>query len=147
MRQVLLTQGKVALVDDEDFETVSQYRWFAQFDRYNWYAVRQAPRKNGKQKPIRMHNFLLQPKEGFEVDHINHDGLDNRRENLLVCSHAENLRNWSKARGVSKYIGVSWCNTHKKWKARINVDGKRISLGYFSSEKEAISAIEKFKEG
>lgn len=149
MKEVPLTQGKVALVDDEDYELVSQYKWCAQFDGYNWYAVRQDSRKknNGKQKPIRMHSFLLQPPKGLEIDHINHDGLDNRRSNLHVCSHGENLRNWSKVRGISKHTGVSWCNTHKKWKARTNIDGKRTSLGYHSSEEEAIYAINKYKEG
>ncbi len=147
MKELLLTQGKVVLVDDEDYELVSQYKWFAQFDGYNWYAVRQAPRKNGKQIPIRMHNAIMKPLIGYEIDHINHNGLDNRRENLKLCSHAENCRNWAVSRGISTYIGVSWCNTNKKWKARINVDGKRVSLGYHSSEEEAINTINMYKEG
>lgn len=97
MKAVTLTQGKVALVSDEDYERVSQFKWCASNESRGckWYAVR-FEYKNGVKIKIRMHRFILglspKPDDGMVVDHINHESLDNRRENLEVITQAENMR-------------------------------------------------------
>lgn len=150
MNIIALTQNQIALVDDEDFELVNQYSWFAQWDGFNFYAVTNTSRRldpDGKQHPLRMHNLILEPNPSQEVDHKNGNGLDNRRSNLRVCTHAENSRNIHNIRGKSKYDGVSWHSASSKWRARINVSGKRVSLGYFLAEEDAAAAIRKYKGG
>lgn len=97
MRKIRLTKGKYALVSDEDFERVNQYKWYASLESRGtkWYAVRRVT-INGKKVKIRMHRFVLGLPPGKEdpriVDHLNHNSLDNRRENLEVLeSQAENM--------------------------------------------------------
>lgn len=106
MRRIELTQGKVAIVDNEDFEKVNQYSWCASLESRGtkWYAVRWC-RMNGKSRKVRMHRFILGLPTGFEdervVDHLNHDSLDNRKCNLEVIDQAENMRRsigWKKKR-------------------------------------------------
>lgn len=95
--EVPLTQGLVAKVSPEDLERVSQFKWYASFESRGtkFYAIRRI-RVNGKQVKIRMHRFIMGLGTGFEdervVDHINHDSLDNRRENLEIISQDENMR-------------------------------------------------------
>lgn len=96
MRKIRLTKGKYALVSDEDYERVSQFKWYASLESRGtkWYAVRRELR-NGKRVKIRMHRFILELPPGKEdsrvVDHLNHDSLDNRRENLEVIDQPENM--------------------------------------------------------
>jgi len=131
MKEIPVGQDRVALVDDEDYALVSQYRWrtTSRQHRRTVYAI------NGKTRLL-MHKLIT----GFkQTDHINGNGLDNRRVNLRESTSAQNRMNMSKQRGeyTSEYKGVSWDYRRKKWRAYIQVDRKHIYLGRFDSEVDA----------
>jgi hypothetical protein len=139
MVEISLTQDKVALVNDEDFELVSQYNWHIARNRY---AVTKTSRKNAPRKDILMHRLIMRAEKGQQVDHINGNGLDNRRENLRFCTHAENQHNISYGYGKSRYKGVHWHKNREKWCSAICYNSKKIYLGSFSSEIEAARAYD-----
>jgi hypothetical protein len=125
--------GKFAIVDADDFEKLIQYRWWARKHRGTFYAM---ARMNCRD--VIMHRFILGDLcDGKIVDHINHDGLDNRKANIRPCTQKENSRN---LRPRKKYIGVSFDRFRKKWASCIGVDGKTIHLGRFDDEKAAAIA-------
>lgn len=131
MKTIPLTQGKVALVDDEDYERINAHKWY--FNQ--GYAVR------NKQRPIRgvilMHREILGLESG-QADHRNMDTLDNRRCNLRPATNAQNQANQpADKRNTSGYKGVSWITAKKKWRAHITVNGKYLFLGYFDNAEEA----------
>lgn len=133
MKEIPLTRGKVALVDDEDFESLSRFKWQASQESGIWYARR-------GHKTIRMHTQIM---GGLNVDHRNRNGLDNRRENLRFATRSQNgfntklfKSNKSGAKGVSWY---KWLAV-PKWRADIKVNGRKIHLGYFHDKDEAIAA-------
>ncbi len=164
MKKIKLTQNKFALVDDEDFEFLNQHRWCAHRKGNTYYVVRnitiqsQNKQKNikYKSKTTRMHREILgktleRPLETNEdVDHINGNGLDNRKENLRICDKpCQNRYNQRKQKShcgkptSSHYKGVSWKKANKKWHARIHFNSKEIYLGYFYNEEEAAKAYDK----
>jgi hypothetical protein len=131
VKEIPLTQGKVALVDDEDFERVNRFKWCATKSKYSHYARRTL-------KSISMHRMIISAPSGFDVDHINGNGLDNRRENLRICTRSQNQWNMNNVRkGSSNYKGVSWNKCALKWAAIIQKNYKTYFLGYFESEIEA----------
>jgi hypothetical protein len=136
MKEIPLTQGKVALVDDEDYSELSKYKWYAHKNCNTWYAERRSSKINGKQGLIKMHVAVAGTPKGMETDHVNGNGLDNRRENLHAVTHRENLQNLHNPR-TSKYPGVSWKKQHRKWRAQIQVNGKNHHLGYYDKEEAA----------
>ena len=86
---------------------------------------------------------MVTPK-GMATDHINGDGLDNRKQNLRICTHAENLRNRRLGKNnTSGYKGVSWHKLHKLWYAHISHNKKLMSLGYFKDKEEAAKAYDR----
>lgn len=127
MKRIKLTQGKYALVDDEDFEYLNQFKWC--FD--NGYAIRGT--NPGK---IWMHRVINKTLNDLETDHINNNRLDNRKLNLRSATHKENCRN-QKLHVKKDFKGVVWFNLRSKWKARIIVNGKEIYLGLFDNKKVA----------
>ena len=133
-KEIPLTRGKVALVDDEDFEELNKYKWLAQHSKNTWYARRYTKRINGKQGSMLMHRKLM----GFpigQIDHANQDGLDNRKINLRICSKSQNLVNSRRYKSnTSGFIGVSWNKQHKKWEANIRKDNILIHLGLFTEK-------------
>lgn len=136
MKKIKLTQGKYALIDDEDWLVVSSKKWHANFNRKRFYAATTL-----KGKTIYMHQCILWCPNGMTVDHINGNGLDNRRSNLRIATNAQNARN----QGLSKnnksgYKGVILKKETGRWRARIRVDFKIIHLGYFSTSEEAAEA-------
>jgi hypothetical protein len=131
--EIKLTQGKVAIVDDEDFDELNKYHWYAYQDQNNWYARRQVGGR-GKQKTILLHREILNASRGSGIDHINGNGLDNRKENLRICTNPINNQNRHRIYGVSQYQGVCKRSDGKKWIARITVNKKLIYLGSFLSE-------------
>lgn len=142
-RKIPLTQGKFALVDDADYHWLNQWKWCAHRDRRTYYAVRNTARgANVKRTTIRMHRLLLGAQPGQECDHINGDGLDNRRANLRFCTTAENQCNQRHLRRgkSSRFLGVCWHKLNKRWVARIEFNGQRHRLGYFHSEIAAARA-------
>lgn len=137
---ISLTQGKVTLVDDADYEWLNQWRWFYKESRGLGYAVRT---DNRARKTVRMHRVITQAPDGFDVDHRDGNTLNNQRSNLRVCEHQNNTRNQAKKRhGSSQYKGVHWCKRDKAWIARVAVNGKRVSLGYFKDEHAAPHAYD-----
>ena len=143
-RLIKLTQGKIAKVSVEDFEELNKYKWYAVNAGHTFYAVRLGYNENNKRTTIKMHRQIMRPDKDKVVDHINHEGLDNRRENLQNVTPMENSWNRRKEKtgGSSKYVGVRWCEYHKKWRASIRHNGKKEHLGYFDSEIEAAKAYD-----
>ncbi len=141
MRKIILTQNKVALVDDIDYEKLCKYKWYVLHvhNRY-WKAVRAIRESNGKRSIILMSRYIMEASKGEVVDHINGDTLDNRRANLRICTQSANTQNIHTNRGVSSYQGVCWHNQMKKWRARIGINGRRYHLGLFNAEEEAATA-------
>lgn len=149
MKRINLTQNKVAIVDDQDYDWLSRRKWYAHKGTHGYYAVRNSKKCEGKKHLIRMHRAImgLQYGDKQEIDHINHNGLDNRRCNLRVCTHRQNGYNQTSKTGSSKYKGVSWYKPYKKWESYIDTNGKRQKLGYFDNEIDAAKAYnDKAKE-
>jgi len=137
-RRIPLTRGLFAVVDAEDYPSLSQYIWFAEGTDKNCYAVR---KENGKS--IKMHRQIMNAPDHLVVDHIDHNGLNNRKENLRVCTFAENCRNLrSSAVKTSKYKGVHWHKRLRKWAAQITFENKKHHLGYFTDELAAAKAYD-----
>ena len=138
-----LTQGKFALVDDEDFDWLNQYKWHTSKDSHTFYAVRQCRSQKGKRTTIRMHREILRPPVGREIDHKDGNGLNNLRCNLRVATKAQNQQNRRTQKGTSRFKGVSWHRAAAKWQARIMREGKWFYLGVFLSEIEAAQTYDK----
>ncbi len=135
-----LSYGKHAIVDAADYEQLSKYRWCALEKGRSWYA--KTLNRNGT--ILSMHRLILNAPKGLFVDHINHNGLDNRKKNLRLCTHLENLRNARPRKGgSSKYKGVCWEKAKKRFRAKIQHNRKGIHLGYFKNEIEAAKAYDR----
>ncbi|MFA5301040.1 MAG: HNH endonuclease [Lutibacter sp.] len=136
MKTIPLTQGKFALVDDADFEWLSQWKWCAARDhKYDrWYACRHI-----KHKVIGMHRFVMNAPRGFHVDHKNHNGLDNRRCNLRICTNRENQQN--QLRGLEFGCGT-YLKNNKYWIAQITFKQKKMHISSFKSKSEAALAYQ-----
>jgi len=135
-----LTWGKYAIVDAEDYHWLSSYKWCAVEHSRCWYA--KTLRRDGM--PLSMHRLITGAPKGLFVDHRDHNGLNNRKSNLRVCTRKENQQNSRPRRGgTSRYKGVHWCNTYKKFRAKIYHDGKQIHIGYFDDEIAAAKAYDK----
>lgn len=133
---IQLTQGKVAIVDDEDFENLNKFRWYF----CKRYAVRDV-RVDGKKETIYMHRLVTNAPDHLEVDHINSDGIDNRKENLRLCTHAENSRNRGIAKNnTSKYKGVWFSKRYNRFFAETRLNGKKVYVGSFKTAEEASEA-------
>lgn len=145
MKEIPLTQGKVALVDDRDYDALmSLGPWCAYKSRHTWYAVRAFRDRNGKLCQWGMHAVLLGTRgTKIVVDHCNGNGLDNRRANLRRATREQNARNTTKPiRGASRFHGVSLTRQRKNWRAQIRIDGKRVHLGEFKTEELAARAYD-----
>jgi hypothetical protein len=141
MKEIQLNHGKVTHVDDEDYDYLNQFKWYARKHRHDYYAAR--GQWNGIQtKVVLMHRIIMNTEVGMEVDHINHFTLDNQKSNLRNCTRQENLRN-KLPKGISKYNGVSPIKRYYYvYKAAIQVDHKQVFLGAFKTEIEAARAYD-----
>jgi hypothetical protein len=138
-RAIKLTCGRYAIVSLEDYENLSLKKWSLKIAGRNFYAFRIE-----KGKAVYMHNQIMSPPKGFIVDHKNHNGLDNSRQNLRLATlsqNSANRRKYSFAR--SKYKGVHQRKSSGKWVARIGRNGVREYLGDFDTEVEAAKAYDK----
>lgn len=135
MKSIELTNGGVAIVDDEDYEYLSQWKW----QQSNGYAVRCEYLKGRKNKIHRMHRIVNNTPVGLFTDHINRDKLDNRRSNLRNCTYSQNAANVNKRNNGSRsdLPGVQWRADRKKWRSYICVNGRDIYLGTFNDELDA----------
>lgn len=140
-RKISLTQGYVALVDAADYDDLSQHLWFVHFKGSVPYAAR-ADYSSGKKRYELMHRRLL-PDAPY-VDHIDGDGLDNRRSNLRAATHSQNLRNRVRlgTNNKSGFRGVSWHVGNKVWQAQIYIEGKKKHLGSFANREDAARAFD-----
>ena len=144
MKEIKLTQGKVALVDDEDFEFLSQWKWCASKPTYSkaYYALRGEWIRKGKTKPILMQRVIMNTPEGLTVDHIDHNGLNNQKSNLRNCTQSQNRKNRTpNYDSTSKYLGVYI--THGRIRSEICLPDKKIHIGCFKTEEEAAIAYDK----
>lgn len=135
MRTIELTKGYVALIDDEDFHLVSEYKWAVSVRKHTCYAVGYKSGKN-----VTMHRLVSRVNSISEiVDHKNRNGLDNRKCNLRVGTKSQNAANRSNKKGSSsKYLGVK--KVRNSWAAGLTHNGKSIYLGCFNNETEAAKA-------
>lgn len=145
MKLIELTKGHAAIVDDDDYEGLSIFRWCVANKNGKLYAVRGRRKSDGPGTVhISMHREIFGHPAGQDIDHINGNGLDNRRENLRACSHADNQKSNSKriAYGgrptASKFKGVHWHNKNKKWCAKL----ANKYIGSFASEEDAALAYD-----
>ena len=141
-REIPLTKGQIALVDESDYGWLMQWKWCATFNPTNrqWYALRSI-RIGKKTISFRMARELAGIPRGDkrQVDHANHNTLDNRRFNLRICTPAQNQHNTrGHSNGKSGYKGVFFDSSHGKCVAKIMVSGKKYHLGYGTAEECAI---------
>jgi len=144
VKRIPLSQGKFALVDDADFEELSKYKWFALKGRHTFYA-RRGVRINGKRIMVRMHRQILNASPREHVDHQSGDGLDNQRSNLRRCTNAENIRSQRIRVSINKssrFRGVWWEKSSRKWRAAIRYNYKLIHLGRFAVDLNAAWAYD-----
>lgn len=139
--------GRVALIDDEDYPLVSQYKWYVRERELasgriaGPYAITIIRNANGVNTTISMHVLILNIRTG--IDHQNHNGLDNRRCNLRPAGQKQNQANQRATLGfTSSYKGVSWDKVNKKWRADIKINWKRYNLGRFILEEDAAQAYD-----
>jgi hypothetical protein len=139
-KTIPLSRGLFAIVDDCDFNEMSKFKWCAQEDDHTYYAVR-SEKHIGKTKVIRMHRSILNPSDDMVIDHINGNGLDNRRENIRACSIKENCRNYKMPKtNTSGVKGAVFDKRRGKWQVHIKVDRLNKHIGYFDSLEDAAKA-------
>ena len=142
MRRIPLTQGQFALVDDEDYDWLSQWKWCASQSRGRFYAVRKS---EDNACIIMMHRVLCDSEE--LVDHKDGDSLNNQKDNLRPCTNQQNLQNRGRTKSnTSGYKGVSWNPKNKNWNAQITVSGRKIHLGTFGDKAHAAKAYDEAAE-
>ncbi len=142
MKYIPLTKGKYAIVDDDDYEYLMQWKWHVSQQGTAYYAARSrySPEHTAT---ISMHRFLMEAPSSKQVDHINHDGLDNQKKNLRLCSRNQNQQNRKSftAGTTSKHKGV---HLHRgKWQVSIKKNGKGVCLGAYVEEDDAGRAYDK----
>lgn len=135
-----------AVVDAADLDLLGQYRWYL--------AKPGKGRRGGNYptatvggRPLTMHRLLVPAPDGYVVDHINRDGLDNRRSNLRVITPAQNMQNRrSRVGATSSFRGVYWAKNEQKWRAQVKVEGIKFCLGSYDSEEDAAKAASSFRQ-
>lgn len=140
MKEIQLSQGKVALVDDEDFDRIKDFHWYARKTGNTFYAAYKVKSK-GKSTTFYMHRIILNAPSDIPVDHADGNGLNNQKSNIRLCSHSENMRNTKMFKNnTSGFKGVSWHKRSNKWRAVIKVNAKHKHLGLFQTDIAAANA-------
>lgn len=138
MKEIPLTKGKVALVDDADYDALAKFKWYAHESHNDtWYAMR-----TDGTKALRMHRFILGASAGQDVDHADFNGLNNTRANLRLCTRAQNSAH-ARRPDQKNFRGVSPSRFQPNpWRASIRVNTKSLSLGHFKTAEEAARAYD-----
>jgi predicted RNA methylase len=148
MKQISLSKGYYAQVDEEDFEILSKHNWWiceVKSKRATVIQLSAQTEINGK--TVKMHRMIMNPPKGMDIDHADGNPLNNQKYNLRICNRQENLRNTNKYKRrkkcSSEYKGVSFHKKANKWEAGLQVEGRRKWLGLFESEIEAAKVYNK----
>jgi hypothetical protein len=137
---VTLSQGKETVIDARDVALVDGFNWFAHKNKHSFYAVRN-DYTGPKPRLVSIHRTIMGEPDGFFVDHVDGDGLNNCRDNLRLATLAENNRNARKpVTNSSGFKGVSWRKVEKKWQSAIHFEGRKVHLGLFNDLEEAHAA-------
>lgn len=148
VREIPLTRGYVALVDEEDYERVAAFKWYVSMptgrgrSAYAHRMIRRA--SDGARAPLPMHRFILNAPDGLLVDHVDGNGLNNTRANIRLCTYAQNAFNTRprKNKATSKYRGVCWKKDANLWMVQIHANKKKERVLYFKTEVEAARAYD-----
>jgi hypothetical protein len=147
MKRIPLTKGYFALVDDEDFDYLNQWKWQFNSGYANRVQYERIDRGIYRNKSIRMHRDLMSAPNNMQVDHIDGDKLNNQKANLRICTAAQNSRNRRPhVDGTSEFKGVYYdkkTRSTRKWKAQITLDYKNYNIGRFSTQEEAAAAYDR----
>lgn len=138
MKALKITRNQYAIVDDDDYEILKRWKWTCRSDGY---AMRMSSKVNGKRRLCMMHAFIMKTPQGMHTDHINNNKLDNRKQNLRICTPAQNQVRSFKKNNTSGFKGVSWNKDKKKWDARTYYKNKQVFIGYFEDKAEAANAF------
>lgn len=139
MKTITLSRGYITKVDDEDYERFVKFKWHTEKARGNLRYAARCIWIGNKNTVVLLHRLIMDNPKGKSVDHVNGDGLDNRKNNLRICSHKENIRNSKLLRSNNKsgYRGVSWESGVKKWRADITVNYRLKFLGFYKTKELA----------
>lgn len=143
MKKIKLARGELTLVDDSFYEILSKYKWYKNSKGY----VKRTLYSDSKPVTVYMARIIMQAKKGQEVDHINQNKLDNRKKNLRICTHEQNVKNqWlrNKKKLYSEYKGVYWYKTRNLYQVSISINNKLTTLGYFKNPKEGALIYDKY---
>ena len=147
VRYIPLTQDYNAVIDKKDYPIIAKYKWWISKRCHTNYAQHSYIDKKGIGRTISMHRLImgLPSNKDMFVDHINHDGLDNRMDNLRLVSCSQSMMNSKKCKSItsSKYKGVWFQKNGSLWTAEIHLNGKREYIGWFKTEIEAAKAYNK----
>ena len=131
--------GDRFIIDAEDYDKIKEYRWKTDLG----YVTCSVSKGGGRSRNVRLHRIIMDAPKGMVVDHINHNPLDNRKCNLRLVSKLENAWNADhRNRNKSGRVGVSWCESERKWRAQIGVRREKIQLGSYDEFEDAVKARE-----
>lgn len=144
---VPLTKGLECIIDANDVDLIAGRNWHACDGYKTSYAGCRFRLERGKSKIILLHRLLMEAPDGMHVDHIDGDGLNNRRENLRVVTHSENLHNRGpQSNNTSGFKGVTFCRSTGRWQAQISVRKVGRKLGRYDTPEEAALAYQREAE-
>lgn len=149
MKKIQLTQGQVALIDDVDYEYLSQWKWYASWEHNGFRAIRKLPWVNNKRKTLRMHTAVAERMkiDSKKIDHRDQNPLNNQRSNLRSATASQNGHNRGPNKNNTTGVkGISFDKRSGRYQAQIQVEGKKYWLGYFNTLEEAAIVIQKKRE-
>jgi hypothetical protein len=139
--RIALGYNRYALIDHEDLERVVEYRWYYSYKGKHVRATVSMGKGSNKFKTVLLHRFIMNAPDDLQVDHINEDVLDNRKQNLRLCTHGENGQNRGKQKnGKNPYKGITQNPNSKRWMAHIGYNKKHYYLGTYATPEEAARA-------
>ncbi len=143
MKKIPLSQGQFALVDDKDVDRLKSYNWYALRVPHGFYVICNI-KKDKKTTTMSMHRFLLNAPDGVDVDHKDHNGLNNQRANIRLCTRSQNMMNQrcGQKNEASIFKGVCASNRGKPWRAKLRIGRNHVSLGNYATEEEAAMAYD-----